>query len=238
MPGSALDTLFPDRVVVAQNGSTYFRLTGTSMATGVVSGAAALLLQRWPHLTPNQVKALLVGTTQLYGEDSGKGLPDPMAEGRGLLDAYAATITALRDTTEPDDVLVPLWLGALVPSAPLPGAFLPGTFLPDPLQPVVGFTCANDGLRPADGFARALYPVLFGSPLHWKDPTLGGIPWFLLTWDTLVWNSIAWDNFAWDSVAWDSIAWDSVAWDSIAWDSIAWDSVAWDSVAWDTFTLD
>ncbi|HLQ05061.1 MAG TPA: hypothetical protein VK197_05330, partial [Verrucomicrobiae bacterium] len=79
---------------------------------------------------------------------------------------------------------------------------------------------ANRALRPADGFARALYPVLFGSPLNWNDPLLGGIFWSLLTWDTLVWNSVAWDNFAWDSVAWDSVAWDSVAWDSVAWDAL------------------
>jgi serine protease AprX len=214
VPGSALDTLFPDRVVVAQNGSTYFRLTGTSMATGVVSGAAALLLGRWPNLTPNQIKALLVGTTQQYGQDSGKGLPDPIADGSGLLDAFAAMIAA-RDATEPDDVLVPLVLGTLVPSAPVPGALVPSA--PQPLA------CANHALRPADGFARALYPVLFGSPLRWKDPTFAGILWQLLTWDTLDWNSIAWDNFDWVSVAWDSVAWDSVAWDS---------------VAWDTFTLD
>src|SRR5207245_10092357 len=68
VPGSALDTLFPDRIVVARNGSTYFRLTGTSMATAVVSGAATLLLARRPDLSPDQVKALLVGTTQPYGQ--------------------------------------------------------------------------------------------------------------------------------------------------------------------------
>src|SRR5882672_5633006 len=86
VPGSALDTLFPDRVVVAQNGATYFRLTGTSMSTAVVSGAAALLLQGRPTLTPDQVKALLVGTTQPYGQESGQVLPDPIADGSGLLD--------------------------------------------------------------------------------------------------------------------------------------------------------
>jgi serine protease AprX len=230
VPGSALDTLFPERIVVARNGSTYFRLTGTSMATGVVSGAAALLLQRRPNLTPDQVKALLVGTTQPYGWNSGQVLPDPIADGSGLLDAYAAMIAA-RDTGPNDDVYMPgqVLLGAF---------FQPGARLPDALQSVAGLACTNNALRPADGFARALYPVLFGSPLHWKDPTLGGIPWFLLTWDTLLWNSVAWDNFAWDSVVWDSVAWDSVVWDSVAWDSVAWDSVAWDSVAWDTFTLD
>ena len=226
VPGSALDTLFPDRVVLAQNGSTYFRLTGTSMATAVVSGAAALLLAGRPNLTPDQVKALLVGTTQPYGEDSGQVLPDPIADGSGLLNAYAATIAVPCDAA-PNPVLL--------------GGFLVGTlFSPTPVA------CANRGLRPADGFARALYPVLFGSPLQWKDPLAGGIFWALFqsrvsqvsSAQKMPPDNFAWDNFAWDSVVWDSIAWDSIAWDSVAWDSIAWDSVAWDSIAWDTFTLD
>src|SRR5882672_5637884 len=175
VPGSALDTLFPDRVVVAQNGSTYFRLTGTSMATAVVSGAAALLLQGRPDLTPDQIKALLVRNTQPYGWDSGQALPDPIADGRGLLDANAAVIAAQNIGTNNN----------------VQGGFLGGAF-----QTAVSSTRANKGLRPADGFARAMYPVLFGSPLRWKNPLAGGIPWFLLTWDTLVWNSVAWDNFA------------------------------------------
>jgi hypothetical protein len=188
-------------------------------------------LQRRPNLTPDQVKALLVRTTQPYGWNSGQVLPDPIADGSGLLDAYAAMIAA-RDTGPNDDN--PSMPGDL----PLGAHLLPGALLPDALQPVVALACANNTLRPADGFARATYPVLFGSPLRWKDPTLGGILWETLTWETLVWNSVAWDNFAWDSVAWDSVAWDSVAWDSVAWDSVAWDSVAWDSVAWDSYTLD
>jgi serine protease AprX len=44
--------------------STYLRLSGTSMATPVVSGAAALLLQQNPSLTPDQVKARLMKTAQ------------------------------------------------------------------------------------------------------------------------------------------------------------------------------
>jgi serine protease AprX len=40
----------------------YFTMSGTSMATPVVSGAAALLLQQNPNLTPDQVKARLMKT--------------------------------------------------------------------------------------------------------------------------------------------------------------------------------
>jgi serine protease AprX len=228
VPGSALDTLFPDRVVVARNGSTYFRLTGTSMATGVVSGAAALLLARRPDLTPDQVKALLVGTTQPYGQDSGQVLPDPTAGGSGLLDAYAAMTAALKTASTSTSTL----------GGVLGGGLLGGATLTSTPQAWAPLACANRGLRPADGFARALFPVLYGSPLYWKDPTFGGIDWQTLTWDSVAWDSVAWDNFNWDSVAWDSVAWDSVAWDSVAWDSVAWDSVAWDSIAWDSFTLD
>src|SRR5207237_6025041 len=90
VPGSALDVLFPDRVVTAANGSKYIRLSGTSMSTPVVAGAVALLLQLRPNLDPDQVKALLVGTTQQYGQDSGVALPDPQADGSGLLDVLAA----------------------------------------------------------------------------------------------------------------------------------------------------
>lgn len=184
VPGSTLDRLFPDRAVTAKNGSTYFRLTGTSMATAVVSGAVALLLERRPDLTPDQVKAILTGSTQPYGQQRASALPGPAADGSGLLDVYAAAIAATSG--------------------------------------------ARQGWRVADGLARALYPILYGSRLVWKDPSYQGINWAGLTWGVLSWEALAWDNLAWDAVDWSNLAWDNFAWDNLAWDNLAWDSLTLD----------
>ena len=56
--GHILAQIYPDNKVVG----TYFRLSGTNLSTPLVSGAAALLLQKTPTLTPNQVKARLTRT--------------------------------------------------------------------------------------------------------------------------------------------------------------------------------
>jgi serine protease AprX len=50
--GSFIDQTHPEGLL----GTTNFRGTGTSMATAVISGAVALVLQKYPNLTPDQVK--------------------------------------------------------------------------------------------------------------------------------------------------------------------------------------
>jgi serine protease AprX len=82
-PGSTVDTTYPTYV----DGS-YRRGSGTSMAAGVVSGAAALLLQRNPAATPNRVKYALTATARDAASD------DPLAVGAGVVDAYRAAFSA------------------------------------------------------------------------------------------------------------------------------------------------
>ena len=50
----------------ARNTKPYLSLTGTSMASPVVAGSVALMLQANPNLTPNLVKAILQYTAQEY----------------------------------------------------------------------------------------------------------------------------------------------------------------------------
>jgi serine protease AprX len=69
-PNSTLSQTFPGNIVYpgyysgpgASGPPEYFRLSGTSMATPIVSGAAALMIQHDPTLTPDTVKARLMKT--------------------------------------------------------------------------------------------------------------------------------------------------------------------------------
>jgi len=190
VPGSTLDGLFSDHVVAAHNGSSYFRLTGTSQASGVVSGAAALVVARQPNLTPDQVKAILIGTTQRYGPNGNPVLPDASADGSGLLDASAAYNSGPRSSPN----------GGLRPSngfARTMYAFLYG-------QPL--------------NWNNPSYHGIVWSLLTWPTLTWDNIAWDNIAWDSFNWSNIAWDNIAWDNGGWDNIAWDRSGWDNIAWD--------------------
>jgi serine protease AprX len=61
--GSTLDTTYPQYEIAPTSGTAkYYELSGTSMATPVVSGTVALMLQQNSALTPDQVKARLMKT--------------------------------------------------------------------------------------------------------------------------------------------------------------------------------
>lgn len=60
-------------------GNTYVKKSGTSMATPIVSGAAALLLQKYPYLNNEQVKRKMIFSARDLGDSWNK-------QGWGMLD--------------------------------------------------------------------------------------------------------------------------------------------------------
>jgi serine protease AprX len=190
VPGSTLDRLMPDHVVTASNGASYFRLTGTSMATAVVSGAVALLLEQQPALTPDQVKAIVKGTTQPFGQASGTA-PNPSAIGSGLIDAYAALGSGARGPANRGQR----------PSDGTARSLYPALYG----QPLT--------------WIDPTYAGIAWGAVTWSNLAWDNLAWDNFAWDSVAWSNIAWDNLAWDNFAWDGAHWGNLAWDDFAWDS-------------------
>jgi serine protease AprX len=102
-PGSFIDQNYPGGKV----GDDYFKGSGTSQATAVVAGAAALLIDDNPYLTPDQVKALLVNSA-----NSVPGASDD-EDGAGQIDvATAADLTVPRTVQRFPQASIQAILGA------------------------------------------------------------------------------------------------------------------------------
>jgi serine protease AprX len=81
-PGSEIAQTYADRAMWVRGNRGYIELSGTSMSTAVVSGAAALLLQARPALTPVQVKIALQMTASAV-------------PGAGLIEAGAGSLNVV-----------------------------------------------------------------------------------------------------------------------------------------------
>ena len=119
VPGSYIDDSNPQALL----DGNYMRGSGTSEAAAVTSGAIALILQRYPTLTPDQVKQFIQQDGQRL-----PGTPD-QAQGSGELNLAAMLYDAPQGFPKPPP--------APSPAAPLPPAPKKGTPAPSaaPIAP-------------------------------------------------------------------------------------------------------
>lgn len=70
--------------------SKYFTMSGTSQAAGIVSGAAALLLQAHPELTPDDVKCRLMSSARGAKNPANHRAYSVFQQGAGLVSVFDA----------------------------------------------------------------------------------------------------------------------------------------------------
>ncbi len=204
-PGATLEGLYPLEQVAGTDGNNdYFTLSGTSMATPAVVGAAALLLQEQSTLTPDQVKARLMQTASKMNVSFGlvstsawvphlsqtfTSFYDMFAVGSGLLNVQSATTS---------NALAPATLGAaLSPSV----AYNNGT---------VSLVYGNTTVAPTSVVWGA--SVVWGTSVVWGASTVSGTS---VVWGTsLPWNSTALSAF---SVVWGSVTGTGESATSVVW---------------------
>jgi serine protease AprX len=179
-PGSTIDTQFPYYV----DGS-YRRGSGTSMATGVVSGAVALMLQAYPGFTPDRVKHALVATARDAAST------DPMAVGSGVVDVNAAAFSAPAGLAN-QGLARSNGQGSLALSR---GSVQVQTddLLGTVLGPTLGVTLTAQ--------------LLLWNPGGYTNAPWVPSNWYLSTWEIYRWNRVQWYGNDWPGRKWRGSSW-------------------------------
>jgi serine protease AprX len=221
VPGSFIDT----NASPANVGTRFVRGSGTSQSAAVVSGVVALLEQRFPGITPAQVKYLLVNGA--YRLDT-----NVLFTGRGIVDA--AMSTALGATR----------LAALVPPPP-PPSNVKGTLEASRGDShVLSNGVALTGERDIFGRSFDVTSMNAAEAAHtaWSGGTFNGTAWTGAGWSAGAWSATTWtlDDWTgsrwrtagWDGALWDGSRWRAADWAGSRWRTGDWSAAGWSSVAW------
>jgi serine protease AprX len=226
VPGSYIDTAYPGaRVADAAGTVRFFRGSGTSQATAVVSGSVALLLQQRPGLTPDQVKKLLTASADPLAT------VDPIATGSGQLDISEAA--ALSVPLNAVQMFAPsTGLGKLESSRgsshvvdATTGVALTGE------RDIFGAPWAPMVWAPLSGYGRAWTGGTWNGRV-WSGAGYTGTSWASVTWNTATWTSLNWAGRAWTASDWTGRAWTATGWTGRAWTTGTWLGRAWTGRAW------
>jgi serine protease AprX len=200
--GSTIDLANP----LARVGDAYFKGSGTSQSAAVVSGMLALMFQARPTMTPDEAKAVLMGTAQKY-------LVTQAGAGAGVVDVYAAVQAALKGTgkTANKHLTPSTGLGSLEASR---GSFhvyadLNGDGVPELVTGEIDVLGAAWDARSwtarswtADAWASSVWSAYTAETLGWADTTWAGRSWTGTTWDARSWTSTTFEARSWSDAGW------------------------------------
>jgi serine protease AprX len=246
VPGSFIDTLSTN---TGQVGTRFQRGSGTSEATAITSGVAALLAQQYPLATPDQIKALITGTaTALPLVQSSSKLASLAAALGMTTDQYVAMLNSINSHYSGHGIVN---AGKAV-----------GTLLPASVQSVTASTgtgtldAARGGVYVTDnGVSLTGQKDVFGKPFtsltmataqtlgvswvggvwngsRWTGDGWTGSRWTAATWTGTSWAGSRWTGSRWTGMTWDGSRWTGSGWSGSRWTGSGWDGSRWTSSSW------
>jgi serine protease AprX len=242
VPGSALAQAHPQALV--GNGA-FLRGSGTSQAAAVASGAAALIWQRWPNLSPAQIRELLVRTaTPLTGIS-------PAHQGAGALNltritSHSPALTAgLADLALGVTSVASSGLGSLDAARGTHIVTLDGV-------PLTGDRDIFDehwwsSVLATQSATRSAWNLTtgtfngnewIGSGFTADTTSVAGLTWSGRTWAGRTWAGRTWAGGTWTGRTWAGRTWAGGTWTGGTWDDPAaamnggWSSRTWASRTW------
>ena len=220
VPGSQIDVANPTAVV----GTRFIRGSGTSQAAAVVSGTAALLAQKYPTATPDQIKAMLRLSAFKFGSSSdGKA----SYRGMGFVNDTFASLSVSSETAQAVALANPaLGTGTL-------DAARGGIYVSDNGIDLTG---------ERDIFANAWNPLTYVPASttvtvwnlgQWRHARWTADTWATSTvWGTTTWTATDWAGQPWTNATTTNPTWDGSRWKGSAWSGSRWKGSRWSGSRW------
>lgn len=225
--GSTIDREHPEGRVSGDSSGRLLRGSGTSQAAAVVSGAAALLLQADPTLTPDAVKAALTSTAQPVSggdrRDVGAGQLDVRRALGVVQTASAGWWPSKAQLSKRQAFPTSTGLGSL-------DAARGGFHLVDPEtgQELRGEVDVQG--RAWDGRA---WRSAAERDATWSGGYYLGERWSGDTWASgTAWAGARWSGARWSGARWSSVDWDGARWSGARWSGARWSSSQYDGARW------
>jgi serine protease AprX len=217
-PGSYVDVHYPAALVPNDLEKRFFRGSGSSQSAAMVSGAAALLLQQRPTLTPDQVKRILMTSRQALPAGSGD------TYGVGQIDIRKAVATATPTFTQTHQPATGL--------GTLEGAR--GTaHLTDP---VTGIDLIGERDIFGQAWNKTTWTANAANERSWNGGTWNGNAWAGSAWTGTSWTARTWSAGTWTARTWSGALWSARTWSSATWTTSGWSSGTWTARTWSART--
>ena len=207
VPNSYIDDNHPE----GQVGSRYFRGSGTSESAAMVSGAAALIIQKHPDASPDQIKQFLMDAAASI---SGKA----QAIGGGELQLGTALVAPVLTSTQ-------TW-----PSATGTGSLdlSRGT----DLVARDGVTLTGEQDIFGHRFDSAAMAALEADGHSWSGGIWNGNAWSGSSWSGNSWSGNSWSGNSWSGNSWSGSSWSGNSWSGSSWSGNSWSGNSWSGNSW------
>jgi serine protease AprX len=221
VPGSFIDQTYGAAGAVTGG---FMRGSGTSQATAVMSGAAALVLQQHPTWTNNQVKALLTSSAKPLMA----GTLTPSAQGKGTLNLTKALSTttmagsqSYTNSTGAGTLELARGTAHLVDN----GVVLNGE------QDIFGDAVSTATLASKRTAGTAWTGGTWNGRM-WSGSSFTGSNWTATTWSGRMWSGRMWSSEVWSGRMWSGRMWSAGIWTGRMWSGDGWSGNTWSSAGW------
>jgi serine protease AprX len=209
----------------ARLADTYFRGSGTSQAAAVVSGAVALLLQKYPQMSPDLVKRFLKDNAQKLG-----GF-DSEAQGAGQIRLGGIVTKSPPWSYGGQKFTSSTGTGSLERSRGRDHVTRDGVVLTGE-QDIFGNPVATAELAAATAAGSSWSGGMWNGS-SWSGSSWSGSSWSGSSWSGSSWSGSSWSGSSWSGSSWSGSSWSGSSWSGSSWSGDAWTGNSWATAGWD-----